>query len=136
MTHTTDAEILAAEQHLTDATRAVDVNALDRIYADDIIFTGVTGVVCDKNAIMDEARRGLAERQAAAARPGAASVVSYDKDDIRVVRHGSAAVTSFSFSVTIRNDGQEVTRRYRTTNVWAQRAGEWQVVAAHTAAMG
>ena len=134
MNSTVDREILEYEERLTTATRQVDVDALDRIYADDIIFTGVTGVVCDKRSIMDEARRGLAERQRAAT-SAAASVVSYEKEDIRAVRHDGTAVTSFTFAVTIRGDGNEVTRRYRTTNVWMKRTADWQVVAAHTAVM-
>jgi ketosteroid isomerase-like protein len=131
-----DGEILALEDRLTAATRAVDVPALDALYADDIIFTGVTGVVCDKNGIMDEAKRGLAERQAAASSPGIPSVVDYEKGDLRAVRHGTTAVASFQFGVTIRGNGQEVTRRYRTTNVWMKRSDAWQVVAAHTAPLG
>ena len=114
----------------------MDVDTLDALYADDIIFTGVTGAICDKRSIMDEARRGLAERQAATANPGTASVVSYDKDDLRSVRNGTTAVTSYRFGVTIRGEGQEVTRQYRTTNVWMRRGEAWQVVAAHTAMLG
>jgi len=136
MTGRIDTDIAAAEERLTDATRQVDVDALDRIYADDIMFTGVTGVICDKKAVMDEARRGVAERKAAAEKQSPV-VVSYDKDDLRTVRHGATAVSSFRFSVTIRANGQEeITRRYRSTNVWMKRAEQWQVVAAHTAAMG
>lgn len=131
-----DHEILAQEDRLTEATRNVDVAALDGLYAEDIIFTGVTGAVCDKHAIMDEARRGLAERQAAATASDAMAVVAYDKDDIRAIRHGDTAVASFRFGVTIRGDGKEVVRRYRTTNVWMKRSDRWQVVAAHTAALG
>jgi ketosteroid isomerase-like protein len=135
MTAIMDAEIVALEGRLTDATRQVDVDALNRIYADDIIFTGVTGVICDKQGLMDEAMRGAAARQAASS-TGSPAVVAYEKEDIRMVRHGATAVSSFRFSVTIRGDGQEVTRRYRSTNVWMKRDDQWQVVAAHTAAMG
>jgi ketosteroid isomerase-like protein len=131
-----DREVVAAEDRLTEATRSVDVATLDRLYADEIIFTGVTGAICDKNAIMDEARRGQAERRKAAETPGMPSVVSYNKYDLQGVRHGDTAVASFSFGITVRNAGQEVTRRYRTTNVWLKRNGEWQVVAAPTAALG
>lgn len=130
-----DREILAQEDRLTEATRNVDVAALDGLYADDIIFTGVTGAICDKHSVMDEARRGLAARQAAAS-PTAMAVVAYDKDEIRAIRHGDTGVASFRFGVTIRGDGKEVVRRYRTTNVWMKRSDRWQVVAAHTAALG
>lgn len=128
-----DREVLAQEDQLTHATRTLDIAALDRLYADDIMFTGVTGVVCTKSSLMDEARRGVNARQKAAPSP---AVVSYDKDDVRGVRHGDTAVTSYRFGVTIRQDGGETVHRYRTTNVWMKRDGHWQVVAAHTAALG
>jgi ketosteroid isomerase-like protein len=47
MTGNLDTDIATAEDRLTEATRRVDVDALNRIYADDIIFTGVTGVICE-----------------------------------------------------------------------------------------
>ena len=49
-----DREILAEEERLTKATQNVDVDALDRIYADDIIFTGVTGAICNKATVMHQ----------------------------------------------------------------------------------
>jgi hypothetical protein len=64
------------------------------------MFTGVTGVICDKKAVMDEARRGVEERKADSGKQ-AQAYVSYDKDDMRTVRHGATAVSSFRFSVTI-----------------------------------
>jgi hypothetical protein len=45
-------------------------------------------------------------------------------------------VSSYRFGVTLRNEGQDVTGRYRTTNVWMKRTETWQVVAAHTAMVG
>jgi ketosteroid isomerase-like protein len=131
-----DREVLAQEQQLTDATRALDIDALDRIYADDIIFTGVTGAICDKTTVMDEAHRGRTERDKASANPGTAAVVDYQKDELRITRHGDTAVASFRFGVTISGDGKEVVRRYRTTNVWVKRSDRWKVIAAHTAALG
>jgi ketosteroid isomerase-like protein len=128
-----DSDIVAEEDRLTQATRGLDVEALDRLYADEIMFTGVTGVICNKTLLMDEARRGVSERQAAGAH--APAVVSYEKDDLHGVRHGDTAVTSYRFGVTVRHDGQETVRRYRTTNVWMRRGGRWQVVAAHTAGL-
>jgi ketosteroid isomerase-like protein len=131
-----DREVLVQEQQLTDATRAMDIDALDRIYADDIIFTGVTGAICDKTTVMNEARRGRSERDKASGNPGAPAVVDYQKDELRIARHGDTAVASFRFGVTIRADGKEVVRRYRTTNVWVKRTDNWRVIAAHTAALG
>lgn len=133
MTGTLEQEILTQEERLTRATRELDLDVLDGIYANDIMFTGVTGATCGKSSLMDEARRGVAERQAAAkANP---FVASFAKDDIRVVAHGDTAVTSYRFIVTIQSDGQEIKRRYRTTNVWMKRQRGWQVMAGHTASL-
>ena len=132
MPHGTEQEILDQEEGLTQATRRLDIEALDGLYAEDIMFTGVTGVICGKAGLMDEARRGVAQR----ADPAGRSVVArYDKEDIRLVVHGDTAVTSFRFVVTIETDGKEVRRGYRTTNVWMKGGDRWQVVAAHTAAL-
>lgn len=130
MASTAEREILEREAELTEATQRVDVEALDRLYADDIIFTGVTGAICDKSVIMDEARRGEAERRKAAETKH--FVASYEKDDLKVVARGDAAVTNYRFVVTIERDGQRMTHPYRTTNVWMKRQLVWQVVAGHT----
>ncbi len=130
---TTEQEILAQEDRLTQATRQLDLDVLDRLYADDILFTGVTGATCDKSSLMDEARRGRTERQAAPETQH--FVASYDKADIKVVAHGDTAVTSWRFVITIRNNGQETTRMYRTTNVWMRRQPGWQVIAGHTSSL-
>jgi ketosteroid isomerase-like protein len=130
---TTEQEILAQEDRLTQATRQLDLEALDRIYADDVLFTGVTGATCDKASLMDEARRGHAERQSAAETKH--YVASYDKVDIEVVAHGDTAVTSWRFIITIHNNGQETTRTFRTTNVWMKRQPGWQVIAGHTSSL-
>jgi len=136
MNHDIDPEILEQETQLTRATRAFDVNALDRLYADDLMFAGVTGVVCDKAGVMAEARSGADAHAQAADQPQMPAVVGYEKDELRIIRHGETGVASFRFGVTVRANGQEVVRRYRTTNVWIRRGGRWQVCAAQTVAMG
>jgi ketosteroid isomerase-like protein len=133
MSANTEQDILTQEENLTQATRQLDIDALDRIYADDIMFTGVTGDICDKSTLLGEARRGVTEREGAA--KGSSAVTSYDKEDIRIVAHGDTAVASYRFVITIRNAGQEITRRYRTSNVWMRRDGRWQVIAAQTASL-
>jgi ketosteroid isomerase-like protein len=124
-------DILALENSLTQATRALDVDALDRLYADDVIMTSVLGEPCGKTVALDEARRGIAQRESAAA-GGKAITSSYDKEDLKVSAAGDAAVASYRFVVRIQGDGIDVHRRYRTTNVWMKRQGRWQIVAAHT----
>ena len=125
-------EILAQEEALTLATRTLNIDALDRVYADDILMTGVLGETCGKALLMDEARRGVAQRESAAT-AGKQFEGSYDKEDIKVVLLGDTVVTGCRFVVKMKGPGIDVHRRYRTTNVWAKRDGNWQIVAAHTA---
>ena len=56
-------EILTQEENLTQAQRQLDVSALDHIFADDVLFTGVTGEVCGKAAMASEWREGIAHRE-------------------------------------------------------------------------
>ena len=126
-------EIVTQEDLLTEATRTLDFAALERIYADDIMMTTVLGdTPCNKSTLLEEAKRGLAQRASAAA-AGTPMVGTYDKEDLKVVSHGDTGVTSYRFVVTFKANGVDVRRRYRTTNVWMKRHGRWQIIAAHTA---
>ena len=127
-------EILTQEENLTQAKRQLDISALDRIYADDVMFTSVTGEVCGKVGLMTEAARGVTERDNAAAQ-GKKFVTSFDKEDIKVVTHGDTAVMSYRFVVRIQGEGMDINRRYRTTNVWLKRESQWQVIAGHMASL-
>jgi ketosteroid isomerase-like protein len=132
MTNPLEVEILEQEARLTEATRALDVDALDGIYADDLLMTGVLGEpTCTKKAVIDEAHSGASQRAEAAA-AGTPLQTSYQKEDIKVTALGNAAVSSYRFVVTLTGTNLDVYRRYRTTNVWMKRSGRWQVVAAHT----
>jgi len=84
MNATLEKEIAKEEDKLTVASRTIDVAALDRLYADDIMMTtvlGHTGRI--KASMLDEARRGIAERQAATA-AGTPIETTYTKDDLQV----------------------------------------------------
>ena len=131
MNTTVEQEILIQEENLTQATRKLDIDALEGIYADDIMFTGVTGFVCDKSAVMEEAKRGVAEREKAAAE-GDPIVTSYDKEDIKVASEGNCAAATYRFIVRMRGAGHDINREFRTTNFWVKRQNRWQVLAAST----
>jgi ketosteroid isomerase-like protein len=126
-------EIIAQEEQLAHATRTLDLDQLDRLYADDIMMTSVLGETSRSKAlILDEARRGTAMRQQAA-EAGKPVTTTYTKEDLTILPLAESAVTTYRFVVDINGEGIHVRRRYRTTNIWARRHGRWQVVAAHTA---
>lgn len=133
MTTTSADEILRQEAHLADARRTLDLDAIDRIYADDLVLTGVLGEpTCSKTAVMDEVRRGIAERDSAKARGAQVETVT-ETEDAKVMALGDTAVANYRFVVTVKGPNLDLRRRYRTTNVWTKREGSWQIVATHMA---
>jgi ketosteroid isomerase-like protein len=126
-------EILRQEEQLADAKRTLDLDALNRIYADELLMTGVLGEpTCTKAAVIDEARRGVAQRDSAVA-SGQAFETSCNNEDVTVATHGDTAIANYRFVVKFTGPNVDVHRRYRTTNVWIKRDGRWQIIAAHTA---
>lgn len=126
-------EILEQEEVLANAKRTLDLGAIDGIYADDLLMTGVLGEpTCSKSAVMDEMRRGIAQRDAAKS-GGKQLDTRTENQDTKVVVLGDTAVASYRFVVGFKGPSLDVSRRYRTTNVWVKRDGRWQIVVAHTA---
>lgn len=131
MSGTVHQEILNQEEQLARAKQTLDVDALDRIYADDLMLTGVLGEpTCTKPAVIDEARRGIAQRGNTSA---PAFEMSCENEDLKVAAHGDTAIASYRSVVKVTGENIDINRRYRTTNVWMKRNGRWQIVAAHTA---
>ena len=126
-------EILREEERLSEAKQTLDLDALNRIYADDLLMTGVLGEpTCTKAAVIDEMKRGIAQRESAAA-SGQAIQTSCSNEDVTVTTHGDTAIARYRFIVKITGPSVDVLQRCRTTNVWIKRDGRWQIVAAHTA---
>jgi ketosteroid isomerase-like protein len=121
----TEKQIQQLEEELTQTEARVDVDALDRIYADDIMVTAPIGICVDKPAVMSEIR--MAAEKAVIGR--------YDKDDLKVRAYGDTAVSSYRMTAWARVEGQELKRSLCITNVWMQRNGDWQIVARHTASL-
>ena len=133
MHETLEQEVLKQEEQLAAAKRTLDLEALDHIYADGLIMTGVLGEPpCSKPAVLDEARRGIAQREQAAS-SGVPVEISGSTEDMKVAAYGDTGIASYRFVVNIKGPNMEVRRKYRTTNVWVKRNTQWQIVAAHTA---
>ena len=118
-------EIRKLEEDLTQTEMRLDVEALDRIYADDIMVTAPIGICVDKPAVMTEVRQA-AEK---------AVLGRYDKDDLKVRAYGDTAVSSYRMTAEATFEGTEIKRQLCITNVWMKRNGSWQIVARHTASL-
>jgi len=118
-------EILRMEEELTQTETRLDVEALDRIYADDIMVTAPIGICVDKPAVMSEIRQA-AEK---------AIIGRYDKDDLKIRAYGETAVSSYRMTAWATIEGTEIKRALCITNVWMKRNSHWQIVARHTASL-
>src|SRR6266436_9079938 len=118
-------EIRKLEEELTQTEMRLDVEALDRVYADDIMVTAPIGICVDKPAVMSEIRQA-AEK---------AIIGRYDKDNLKVRAYGDTAVSSYRMTAWATVEGTEIKRALCITNVWMKRNGGWQIVSRHTASL-
>lgn len=118
-------QIFNLEEELTQTEHRLDVEALERIYADDIMVTAPIGICVDKPAVMAEVR-SAAEK---------AVIARYDKDDLKVRTFGNTAVSSYRMAAEATFEGAEIKRQLCVTNVWMKRDDRWQIVARHTASL-
>lgn len=121
----TEDEIRKLEEELTQTEMRVDVDALDRIYADDIMVTAPIGICVDKPAVMTEVRQAADK----------AVVGRFDKEDLKVRSFGDTAVSSYRMTAEATFEGVEIKRQLCITNVWMKRSDQWQIVARHTASL-
>jgi uncharacterized protein (TIGR02246 family) len=113
-----DPEIEALEAELRAAQLGADVAALDRLIADDLLFTGPDGALATKGDDL------------AAYRDGVMRVASHEPQDLRVRRVGAdVAVVALRAHMTGSYAGAPFAGTARYTRVWARDGGRWRIVA-------
>jgi ketosteroid isomerase-like protein len=116
-------EIVALEAEIREAQLAADVTALDRLIAEDLLFTGPDGQL------------GTKAQDLAAHGSGAVRIREHEPEELRIRRVGpDVAVVALRTRLVVEVAGTTVSGTYRYTRVWA-RAGEdpWRVVGGHVA---
>ena len=106
------------EQEWAQAGVKGDTSVLERIEANDFVFTDPAGVVGDKAKDISDLKTG--QFKAAA----------IDLDDVKVRVFGKVAIVTGR--TTIRDgkyQGQDISGQYRFTDVWMNRGNQWQVIA-------
>lgn len=107
------------DQERIRAQIAADTVALRRIYADDFLGIGPTGVVRNKaEVIADFTSHAL-------------SYQSITTAEVRVRVYGNTAVETGRSTMVGQDKGKAVPRENRFTRVWVMTAGPWQLVANH-----
>lgn len=112
------------EAALRQAQLDGDVDALDRLIDDELIFVGPDGALASKADDL------------ALHRSGAVRFKTHEPIDLqwRLVAADVVVVTLHARLAVVFH-GQSVTGNFRYTRVWARRNGGWRVVAGHVSAM-
>lgn len=116
-----DPEIVALEAQLRAAQLGADVATLDRLIADELLFTGPDGRLATKAQDLD------------AHQSGAVRFRAHDPEELRVRRVGAnVAVSALRARLAVEVAGTLVRGTWRYTRVWAREDGTaWRVVGGH-----
>lgn len=116
-----DPEIAALEAELRAAQLAADVTALDRLIADNLLFTGPDG------------RLGTKAQDLEAHASGVVRFRSHEPEELQVRRIGkNVAIAALRARLAVEVDGRITRGTYRYTRVWArEKGGPWRVVGGH-----
>jgi ketosteroid isomerase-like protein len=111
--------INAAEARLRQAILGGDVDALDQLIADDLIFVGHLGQLISKEMDLTAYRSGLLKVEQ----------LELSETEIRPLGETAIVVTRSSLAGTY--DGHPFAGDFRYTRIWQNSGTGWQIVAGH-----
>ena len=118
-----EAALHEAEQRLQAAVRSGDVEALDLLLDDRVVYTGPDGISITK------------EEDLAAHRSRTLAVEVFDQLDLHVTVVGSTGITRVLIRLQGTAAGQPFSACLRYTRTWVHADGAWRVLAAHAGAV-
>jgi len=110
-------EILKLENQWSEAVVKRDTTTLQRLYADEYLFTDTGGDVWNK------------EQDIASIASGTYVGTSFNLDDMKVHIYRRVAVVTGSNDMKATYNGKDISGKYRFTDVFVKRSGRWQCVA-------
>ncbi len=111
--------VVELEERLARAMRASDVQALDELLADDLMFTNHQGLTVSKRVDLELHRSGLLKLD------------SLNMSDRDVRKFGDVAIVAVKVELAGRHADNHFESTFRFTRVWARIGLRWQIVAAH-----
>jgi ketosteroid isomerase-like protein len=122
---TDDPEIVELEADIRTAQLTADVAELDRLIADELLFTGPDG------------KLGTKAQDLAAHRANTVRMLEHEPEELRIRRVGrDVALVALRTRLVVEVAGTLVRGTYRYTRVWAREDGvSWRVVGGHVAAV-
>jgi ketosteroid isomerase-like protein len=119
-----DPEIVGLEVELRDAQLSADVVTLERLIADDLLFTGPDGNL------------GTKAQDLAAHGSGAMRMREHEPEELRIRRIGAdVAIAALRTRLVVDIGGTTVRGTFRYTRIWAREDGAWRVAGGHVAAV-
>lgn len=113
------------EKLLREFLAGVDTPAAhDRFWADDLVYTGASGVVKTKADIM-KSMNEAASKPMDPKEPKS----TYEAADVKVHDYGDFAVVNFHLIAHTEKDGKPETMNFRNTGTLRKQNGEWKVIA-------
>lgn len=109
--------MLKVEEELDQALAKGDTATLDRIWADDVIYTSASGQVFTKAQYPERFRSG------------ARKFDSFAHDDIRVRLYGNMAVLTGRSTSVLHDGGKLSAGPRRFTHIYVKQDGRWRLVA-------
>lgn len=106
-----------AERQRFDAQVKKDYAVLDRVLANDMIYTHSSGNVDGKQAYIQSIRDGKSKYDA----------IDVQEQKVRV--YGNTAVINGVCAIKAINNGETINTRLRYTDVYVKNGGQWQMVA-------
>jgi ketosteroid isomerase-like protein len=114
-----DSVIETLEDKLQQAMLHSDVQVLDELIADDLVFTMHTGLVVNKQYDLEAHRSGLFK------------FTKVDISDRQIHDYGTCVVVTVKADLAGTFNQQSFSETYRFTRVWVMRQNLWQIVAGH-----
>jgi ketosteroid isomerase-like protein len=110
-------ELMKVENDWSEAVLKRDTATLQRLYADEYLFTDPEGVTWNKS------------QDIASITSGAYKLASYKLEDMKAHVYGDVAVVTGRNTMKGTFQGKDMSGQYRFTDVFVKRGGRWQCVA-------
>jgi uncharacterized protein (TIGR02246 family) len=114
-------DLIRLEQQMTDALVRSDVQTVETLWADDLVWIGINGKPSSKSEQLSRMK---------APAPANATTLSAKNNEMKVQVYGDTAVVTVQSTWTTRTESSETKADYTATHVWRKQRGKWKLVSA------
>jgi ketosteroid isomerase-like protein len=112
-----EAQIIANEKNLLEAMKTSNVERLDKLLHDDLLFNSPTGETATKAADLNNYRSG------------GINLHTVESSDRMLSAIGDTVIVAVTVEIKGNYMGQEIDGKFRYLRVWKQFGTNWQVIA-------